>query len=90
MAEISLVIRTADRARKAELSVADIQTCGDIIQAAVDNWALSTDIDYTIVNVSKTPAQTLTPTMPLAQSGVLSGEILEIQPVLVAGGRLCG
>lgn len=86
MAEFNLIIRTADRARKAEITVADTQTCGDIIQAAVDNWAMPKDTDYTITNVSKTPPQTLNPATTLAKAGVVAGETLEIQPVLVAGG----
>lgn len=87
MADINLIIRTADRARKAEITVADTQTCGDIIQAAVDNWALPSETDYTITNVSKTPPQTLNPSTPLVKAGIAAGETLEIQPVLVAGGK---
>ncbi len=86
MGDINLIIRTADKARKAEITVADTQTCGDIIQAALDNWALPKDTDYTITNVSKTPPQTLNPSTPLLKAGVTSGDILELQPVLVAGG----
>ena len=87
MGDISIVIRTADRARKAEVTVADSQTCGDIIQAAVDNWALPKDTDYTVTNVSKTPPETLPAGTSLSKAGVLAGNTLEIQPVLVAGGR---
>ena len=86
MGDINLIIRTADRARKAEITVADTQTCGDIIQAAVDNWALPKETDYTITNVSKTPPETLNPSTLLAKAGIAAGETLEIQPVLVAGG----
>lgn len=86
MSDISLIIRTADKARKAEITVADTQTCGDVIQAAVDNWALPTETDYTVTNVSRSPPQTLNPSTPLGKAGVVAGETLEIQPVLVAGG----
>jgi hypothetical protein len=86
MSELNIYIRTADKTKKAELTLAGSQTCGDVIQAAVDNWALPKDSDYTIANVSKTPPQTLSPATALAAAGVLSGETLEIQPVLVAGG----
>ncbi len=86
MGDVNLIVRTADRAHKAELTVADTQTCGDIIQAALDNWSLPKDTDYTIVNVSKTPPQTLNPSAQLGQSGIATGDMLEIQPVLVAGG----
>ncbi len=88
MSDISLIIRTADKARKAEISVVDTQTCGDIIQAAVDNWAMPNDTDYTVVNVSKNPPQTLNPSTTLAVAGVMTGETLEIQPVLVAGSKV--
>lgn len=86
MADLKLIIRTADRARKAEITVSDLQTGGDVIQAAVDNWAMPTDADYTIVNVSKATPATLNPSTQLAAAGVVSGDTLEIQPVLVAGG----
>ncbi len=85
MGEINIIIRTADKTKKAEITVADTQTCGDIIQAAVDNWALPAETDYTITNVSKTPPQTLNPSTTLTKAGIASGETLEIQPVLVAG-----
>lgn len=85
MSDLNLIIRTADRARKAEITIADTQTCGDVIQAAVDNWSLPKETDYSITNVSKTPPVTLNPTMSLATAGISPGDILEIQPVLVAG-----
>jgi hypothetical protein len=85
MAELNLIVRTADRARKAEITVADTQTCGDVIQAAVENWSLPHEADYTITNVSKTPPQALNPSTVLQKAGVSAGETLEIQPVLVAG-----
>lgn len=87
MSEINLIIRTADRARKAEIMISDAQTCGEVIQAAVDNWALPKETDYTVTNVSKTPPQTLNPSSLLSSAGVAAGEVLEIQPVLLAGGR---
>lgn len=87
MSDINLIIRTADKAHKAELTVADSQTCGDIIQAALDNWSLPKDTDYAIVNVSKSPPETLNPSVQLAQAGIATGATLEIQPVLVAGAR---
>jgi hypothetical protein len=86
MGEINVIIRTADRTQKAEITVADTQTCGDIIQAAVENWALPVETDYTVTNMSKNPPQTLNPSASLSTAGIAAGEILEIQPVLVAGG----
>ena len=85
MNDMNVMIRTADRARKAEVLVSDNQTCGDLIQAAIDNWALPNNGGYALTNVSKTPPQTLNPSTQLARAGIDEGEILEIQPVLVAG-----
>lgn len=88
MDDINLLIRTADRSRKAEITVSPLQTAGDIVQAAVSNWSLPTDTEYTVVNVSKNPPQTLAPAETLNKLGVAGGETLEVQPVLVAGGCL--
>lgn len=87
MSDLNLIIRTADSTHKAEITIEGTQTCGDIIQASVEKWAMPPDTDYTIANVSKSPPQTLNPSMSLEAQGVGSGETLEIQPVLVAGGN---
>lgn len=88
MSELNLIIRTADKARKAEITVADTQTCGDIIQAALENWALPSDTEYTVTNVTNVPAVNLHAENSLAKAGVKANDTLEIQPVLVAGGSL--
>jgi hypothetical protein len=85
MPDMNLLIRTAGSTRKAEVTVADSQTFGDLIQAAITQWALPTDRDYTITNVSKTPPQTLNPSTQLAAVALSPGDTLEIQPILVAG-----
>jgi hypothetical protein len=84
MAEISFVIRTADQTRKAEVSLEDTNTGADVIQGAVDNWSLPKDTDYSLMNTTSSKA--LLPTASLASQGVASGDVLEVQPVLVAGG----
>lgn len=83
MSDVVIIIRTADQTRKAEVSLPGSNTGADVIQAAVDNWALPRDTDYSLVNtrVSK-PVQ---PGASLLAQGVQSGDVLEIQPVLVAG-----
>jgi len=45
-------VRTADQTRRAELDLDAGSTGADIIQAAVDNWALPADTDYTLVNTT--------------------------------------
>jgi len=81
--EVKLIIRTADQTRKAELTLGGSSTSGEIIQAAVDNWALPADADYTLVNT--TTGRAFAPGDSLARSGVKPGDVLEVQPVLVAG-----
>ena len=83
MADVKLIIRTADLTRKAEVSMARTNTGADLIQAAVGNWSLPTDTDYSLVNT--TSGKTLIPSQLLSEDAVQDGNILEVQPVLVAG-----
>ena len=83
MAEVKFIIRTADQTRKAEVEMDRTNQGADIVQAAVDNWALPTDTDYSLVNV--TTGQALVPSQLLDENYVRPGDILEVQPVLVAG-----
>lgn len=53
-----------------------------VLQTAVDNWALPADTDYSLVNV--TTGLVLNPREAL-EGKVKEGDILEVQPVLVAG-----
>lgn len=81
--DVTVIVRTADRTRKAEVTVARQMTGADIIQGAVSNWALPTDVDYTLVNVTRGMA--LVPTGQLGPNLVGEHDELEVQPVLVAG-----
>jgi hypothetical protein len=82
MTDRRLVVRTADQSRRADIDFDDNSMGSEIIQAAVDNWALPADMDYTLVNT--TTGQVLSPTQPLNRQ-VSNGDVLEVQPVLVAG-----
>jgi hypothetical protein len=79
---IKLYVRTADQTRRAELNLDPGSTGADIIQAAVDNWTLPADTDYTLVNT--TTGRALVPGEDLAKAA-RPGDVLEVQPVLVAG-----
>lgn len=81
--DLSVIVRTADQTRKAELSVAPETSCGELIVAAVENWSLDSTIDYSIANVTQNIA--LDPDQSLRKSGIQNGDMLEVQPVLVAG-----
>jgi hypothetical protein len=82
MSDRKLTLRTADQTRRAELDFDQNSTGSEIIQAAVDNWSLPADMDYTLVNT--TSGQVLSPAESLDRQ-VKSGDVLEVQPVLVAG-----
>jgi hypothetical protein len=79
---ISLIIRTADQTRKAQVDVEGNKSAGDLIQASVENWKLPTDTEYTLVNVTK--GKTVAPAS-LVASFAGPNDVLEVQPVLVAG-----
>jgi hypothetical protein len=83
MTEVKIIVRTADQTRKAEVTMARTNTGGDVIQAAVDNWSLPADTDYSLVNTSS--GKSIIPGQALSEEVVKDGNILEVQPVLVAG-----
>ncbi len=83
MSEVKIVLRTADQTRKAEVALARSMVGADVIQAAVQNWAMPVDTDYTLVNTATGKA--ILPTQALAEGIVEDGHTLEVQPVLVAG-----
>ena len=83
MSDLKLIVRTADRARKAEIELQQLMTGADVIQAAVEKWSLPRDTDYSLVN--DTQKKTVNPSDTLETEGVKSGDTLEIHPVLVAG-----
>lgn len=83
MSEINIILKTADQTRKAEVTLNSDSTGSDVIQASVDNWALPTDTDYSLVNISS--GKTIVPNATLSASAIKNGDILEVQPVLVAG-----
>lgn len=83
MSEVNVIIRTADQTRKAEVSMPGSHTGADVIQAAVDNWSLPKDTDYSLVNTRL--AKPIQPAVALETQGVQNGDVLEVQPMLVAG-----
>jgi hypothetical protein len=80
---IKLTVRTADQTRRADITLDGASTGADVLQGAVDNWSLPADTDYSLVNVST--GQVLNPREALDPAKVKQGDVLEVQPVLVAG-----
>ncbi len=83
MPEVRILIRTADQTRKAEVTLSRENTGGDVIHTAVGNWSLPTDTDYTLVNTAN--QKSIPPNQALTEATVKDGDVLEVQPVLVAG-----
>ena len=77
MTDVNIIIRTADQTRKAEVALSGSQTGGDVIQAAVDNWSLPEDTDYSLVNTRT--AKPIQPAGSLDSQGVKDGDVLEVQ-----------
>lgn len=85
MDEVKLVVRTADLTRKAEVTLSRNATGGDVVQSAVQRWSLPTDSDYRLMNVTRN--QSLLLAEPLRADAVRDGDLLELQPLIVAGAR---
>lgn len=83
MSKIDLIVRTADQTRKAEITLDSSETGEDIVNAAVENWSLPADTDYNLVSTSH--GKTIVLNESLEKNGIQDGDILEVQPVLVAG-----
>jgi hypothetical protein len=82
MAERKLIVKSADQTRRADIALDDESTGAEVLQAAVDNWALPANMDYTLVNT--TTGRVLVPSTSLSGQ-VKDGDVLEVQPLLVAG-----
>ncbi len=82
MADLKVTVRTADQTRRADVELSTTSQGTALLQHAVNNWALPAESDYTLVNV--TTGQVLNPREAL-DGRVKDGDVLEVQPVLVAG-----
>lgn len=77
MSDINIVIRTVDQTREAEVALSGSQTGGDVIHAAVENWSLPEDTDYSLVNIRT--AKPIQPDGSLDAQGVEDGDVLEVR-----------
>ncbi len=85
MTDIKLTIQTADQTRKAQITVPEGTSTSEVLQAAISNWDLPSETEYSIANVSSGQALVPADTVGSAKGLVSEGDVLEIQPVLVAG-----
>ena len=81
--QVTFMIRTADKTKKAEVTLLRSATVTDIIEASKNNWSLPKDTEYRAVNVTK--RKQLLPKDTLSEDKVGNNDELELVPFLVAG-----
>ena len=80
---VTIVLQTADRTRKAQVTVPRSMYVSDIIKASTKRWFLSFGIDYVVFNV--TLNKQLLPSDSLNVYNVQNGDVLMLQPFAVHG-----
>ena len=81
---LTLTLRTLDKSRHAQVTLPVDYTVAELIEASRQNWSLPRDTDYTIR--SDRLGRQLDTRDALGAAGVLAGDVLEIVPLLEAGG----
>ena len=84
---MELLVQTADLTRKGRLDLGpgaeNQSTVSDLLTVLQSNFKLPTGHDYYIR--SERAGRALDPKLTLHDAGVLSGDTLEVVPILVAG-----
>ncbi len=81
--DVKLHVRTADQTRRAELELDRDKSASELMQSAIDHWTLARDTEYTLVNI--TSGKLIPADARLTRDWVADGDLVEVQPVLVAG-----
>ena len=76
--KVSIILQTADRTRKAQVTVPRTMTVSDVIKASRGRWRLSMGMDFQIVNLSTN--RQLLPYDSLNVNNVSNGDVLMLQP----------
>lgn len=79
---ISIITRTADQSRKANVDLPPETRIGQVLEAAQQKWNLPEN-DYA-ARLERTNQQ-LDPNSDLVTSGIQNNDVLEIYPILEAG-----
>ena len=81
---VTVILQTADRTRKAQVTVPRTMTVADVIKASRGKWRLSMGMDFQIVNMN-TNRQLLAHDT-LSNNNVQNGDVLMLQPFPTHGG----
>lgn len=82
--KISIEIQTADRSRKARVTLPATLPLSELIATCRKNWALPSSEDFAVRDANRNVQLNIKDT--LASAGVTSGAVLEVFPLLEAGG----
>lgn len=85
-ASVRLTVQTHDRTRIADVQLPRSLRVSDLVDASQQNWALSRDDDYNVVNLTR-GSKALLSGAQLTADLVQDGDVLEIQPLLRQGRR---
>ncbi|HLJ56089.1 MAG TPA: hypothetical protein VKT77_13700 [Chthonomonadaceae bacterium] len=83
--KVTFYVQTADRTRKAQVTLPRTMRVSDLINTSARRWFMSRHIDYQVANV--TTGTLLLSNEVLAPERVSNGDTLMIQPFPTHGGR---
>jgi hypothetical protein len=82
--KVMFYLQTADRTRKAQVTLPRSMRVADVVKASAHRWFMSRHIDYQVANV--TTGNILLAHEQLAPDRVHNGDVLMIQPFPTHGG----
>jgi hypothetical protein len=83
MQDVPFRIRTADQTREAEISASRASTGRELLQLATAKWQMAADTEYRLQNTTRHCY--IEPDQTLSKDVLLPHDVLQIEPVLVAG-----
>lgn len=75
---VTVVLQTADKTRKAQITVPRSMSVQEVIKATTKRWILSSNVDYQIYNVTANISLLANDMMTIDR--VNSGDVLMLQP----------
>ncbi|HLK56974.1 MAG TPA: hypothetical protein VKU00_10435 [Chthonomonadaceae bacterium] len=80
---VMIILQTADRTRKAQITIPRSLHVADIIKASTKRWFLTLNREYTVFNM--TLNRQLLPSDTLSVGNVHNGDVLMLQPFAMHG-----
>ena len=81
---IRLIVSTADKSKRAEVTLPSHMTVGEFLNTCKKNWALPASEDFAVRDPSRNLQLRSKDT--LAGAGLVEGSQIEVYPLLEAGG----